>query len=143
MDITVREKLCKIDLKAVKQRALATAPPTDIQLKATLTNSAMTPLYNLYNHALMALPFSKEILSFLWTKTVNKTFQKRRLVAKNKKLSASFGMGSLQIQHTEKTAEGLHINQVQKYFGKINQGVTTKPTHILESMLQCTGRPSL
>jgi hypothetical protein len=72
----INETLSKIDLKATKGRILATAPPTDILLRATLINSALTPLYN---HVLMAIlaikkdlqPLYKEIKSFFWTRTEN------------------------------------------------------------------------
>jgi hypothetical protein len=102
---TISETLSKIDLKATKRRILVTAPPTDILHRATLINSALTPLYN---HVLMALPATekdlqplcKEIKPFLWTRTENDTtIQKRRLVAA-KPLSASFDKGGLQIPHT-------------------------------------------
>jgi hypothetical protein len=52
IETTISETLSKIDLKTTKRRILATAPPTDILHRATLIDSALTPLYN---HALMAL----------------------------------------------------------------------------------------
>jgi hypothetical protein len=106
---TMRETLQKIDLKAIKQRILATSPPTDTLHRATLINSALVPLYN---HVLMALPATeidldplyREILGFLWTRTSDAvTTQKRRLVAA-KRLSASFDKGDLPIQHPKETA---------------------------------------
>jgi hypothetical protein len=109
---TITETVSKIDLKSTRRRILATAPPTDILHRATLINSALTPLYN---HVFMALPVTekdlqplyKEIKSFLWTRTENEaTIQKRRLVAA-KRLSASFDKGGLQIPHLWETAEGL------------------------------------
>jgi hypothetical protein len=56
---TISETLNKIDLKTTKRRILATAPPTDILHRATLINSALTPLYN---HVLMALPATEKDL---------------------------------------------------------------------------------
>jgi hypothetical protein len=55
--------LNKIDLKAAKRRILATGPPTDILHKATLINSALTPLYD---HVLMALPAAEKDLQPLY-----------------------------------------------------------------------------
>ncbi len=80
IETTISETLSKIDLKTTKRRILATAPPTDILHRATLINSALTPLYN---HALMALqvkekdliPLYKEIKSFLWTRTEKDKFR--------------------------------------------------------------------
>jgi hypothetical protein len=78
----MRETLHNIDLKDAKRHILATASTTDFIHRATMNNSAMTPLYN---HVLMALsstdedcqPLYKEILSFLSTKIVKaETFQK-------------------------------------------------------------------
>ncbi len=75
--------MSKIDIKATKRRILATAPPTDMLHKATLINSALTPLYN---HVLMALPVTeadlqllhKDIKSFLWTWTDNAETVKKK-----------------------------------------------------------------
>jgi hypothetical protein len=79
-------------------------------------------------------PQYKEILSVLWKKMVNfETFEKRRLVARNQ-LSASFGMGSLQI-HPENTAEGLQINLIQKYHQKFEQDNLTTFTQLLGGLL--------
>jgi hypothetical protein len=61
--VLIRETLNKIDLKATKQRILATAPPTDILHRATLINSALTPLYN---HVLMTLPATEKDLQPLY-----------------------------------------------------------------------------
>jgi hypothetical protein len=80
---TIKETINKIDLKATKRRILATAPLTDILHRATLIDSALTPLYN---HVLMALPVTeedlqplyKEIKSFLWTRTENETTIQKR-----------------------------------------------------------------
>jgi hypothetical protein len=77
----------------------------------------------------------KEILSFLWTKTVSaETVQKRRLVAR-KRLAPSFGNGSLQIQHTEETEEGLRIKLIQKHHWKLEQVNNTKFTQIIKRLL--------
>ncbi len=131
---TITETINKIDLKATRRRILATVPPTDILHRATLTNSALTPLYN---HILMALPASeedlqplyKEIKSFLWTQSENgTTVQKRRLVA-TKRLSASFDKGGLQIPHPSETAEGLRLNLIQKYFNQQQSTVYLLPYH--------------
>jgi hypothetical protein len=148
MQITLNETLNKIDLKAAKQRILVTAPPTDIIHRATLINSALIPLYN---HILMALPATetdpqplyKEIKSFLWTRTENDmTIQKRRLVAE-KRLSASFDKGGLQIPHPEETAEGLRLNLLQKYYRKISNNQPTMFSRIITQILQGSGRPAL
>ncbi len=136
------------DHKSLKRRILATTPPTDILHRATLINTALVPLYN---HVLIALPISeqelqplnKEILSFLWTRTVDsETVQKRRLVAK-KRLSASFHKGGLQIQNPTETAEGLRINLIQKCFKKIAMGTESKFTQIVERLLTQKWRPTL
>jgi hypothetical protein len=96
----ISETLSKIDLKAIKRRILATAPPTDILHRATLINSAITPFYN-------QVQMYKEIKSFLWTRTENDaTVQKRHLVVA-KRLSASFDKGGLQIPHPEEIADDL------------------------------------
>jgi hypothetical protein len=99
---TMRETMQKIDTKTLKRRILATTPPTDILHRATINNSALVPLYNQVLMALLATekdldPLCKEILSFLWTRTIDsETIQKRRLVA-SKRLSASFDKCGLQI----------------------------------------------
>ncbi len=92
----------KMDTKTLKRRILATTPPTNILPRATLNNSALVPLYNQVLMALLATeknldPIYKEILYFLWTRTIDsETIQKRRLVA-SKRLAASFDKGGLQI----------------------------------------------
>ncbi|RPH76440.1 MAG: reverse transcriptase family protein, partial [Planctomycetaceae bacterium] len=148
IDETLTTTLQNIDIKAIKRRILATAPPTDTLHRSTLINSALVPLYN---HVLMALPATedalaplyKEVLSFLWTKTVDgETIPKRRLVAA-KRLSASFEKGGLQIQHPKETAEGLRLNLIQKYFRRMVQENSTHFTRIIESILQQEMRPSL
>jgi hypothetical protein len=145
---TITETISKIDLKTTRRRILATAPPTDILHRATLINSALTPLYN---HVLMALPATeadlqplyKEIKSFLWTRTENNvTVQKRRLVVA-KRLSASFDKGGLQILHPSETAEGLRLNLIQKYFRKINNNQQSTYSLIIEQILSGSGRPDL
>jgi hypothetical protein len=101
---TLRETLHKINMKAVKRCILATAPPSDILHRATLINSAMTPLYN---HVLMALPAKSVDLQPLYKEMFPSYGQKRqmqkRLIAR-KLLPASFGIGGLQIQ---RPADGL------------------------------------
>jgi hypothetical protein len=138
---TTKATMQKIDVKAVKQRILATTPPTDILHRATLINAAMVPLYN---HAFMALPIAredmemihKEILSFLWTRiNSSNSIQKRRLVA-TKRLPASFDKGGLQIQHPAETAEGLRLNLLQKILKKITTSNGTMFTGIIEEMLR-------
>ncbi len=145
---TIKETINRIDLKATKRRILATAPPTDILHRATLINSALTPLYN---HVLMALPVTeddlqplyKEIKSFLWTRTENDTtIQKRRLVAA-KHLSASFGKLGLQIPHPNETAEDLRLNMIQKYYRKVRNNQPSVFTCIIEQILNNSGRPNL
>jgi hypothetical protein len=54
-----------MDIIAIKRKILVTAPPTDILHRATLINSAMTPLYN---HILMALPATGDDLQSLYMK---------------------------------------------------------------------------
>jgi hypothetical protein len=139
---TMRETLQKIDLKAIKQRILATSPPTDTLHRATLINSALVPLYN---HVLMALPATekdldplhREVLGFSWTRTSDAvTIQKRRLVAA-KWLSASFHKGGLQIQHPTEIAAGLRLNLIQKCYKKITAGHSIMFTRIVEEMLIC------
>ncbi len=144
----MRGTLQKIDIKATKRRLLATAPPTDILHRATLINSALTPLYN---HVFMALPAAeadldplyREILGFLWTRTNDTvTIQKRRLVAA-KRLSASFDKGGLQIQHPKETSAGLRLNLIQKCYKNVAAGKETMFTRIIEEMLRQKGRPNL
>ena len=70
---TVETTLEKTNLKSIKRRIMATTPPTDILHRATLINTALTPIYN---HICMALPIEEDqikklfedILSFLWTR---------------------------------------------------------------------------
>jgi hypothetical protein len=91
---TIKETFQKIYLKAEQQHILPTIP-TDILHRATLINSALTPLYN---HVLIALPDTeedlkplyKEILSFLWTRTVNAGVSQKRRLEVRKHLSTSF-----------------------------------------------------
>jgi hypothetical protein len=45
MNIMMRETLHNIDLKDVQRHILATASTTDFVHRATMNNSAMTPLY--------------------------------------------------------------------------------------------------
>jgi hypothetical protein len=71
---------------------------------------ALTPLYN---YVFMALPVMKEdlrplyneIISFLWTRSANSETIKKRWLVSKRRLSASFGLGGLQIPHPSETAE--------------------------------------
>jgi hypothetical protein len=105
--------------KRIKRRILGTTPPTDLLHRALLINTALIPIYN---HIFMALPvhqetmkkLHQEVLDFLWTRQQDgKKIQKRRLVAKDR-IPASFNRGGLQVPHSADTAEGLHLNLLQK-----------------------------
>jgi hypothetical protein len=143
---TVRTTMQKIDVKAVKRRILATTPLTDTLHRATLINSAMVPLYN---HAFMALPVAeedtdtlyKEVLSFLWTRTNDSNYIKKRRLVAAKRLPASFDRGGFQIQHPSETAEGLRLNLLQKILKKNTAGNGTMFTRIMEEMLRQRQRP--
>jgi hypothetical protein len=88
-------------------------------------------------------PLTKEIISCLWTRTVDsETVQKRRLVA-SKRLAASFHKGGLQIQQPVEMAEGLRIHLIQKCYKKITAGDGSKFTQILERILAKKRRPTL
>jgi hypothetical protein len=71
----MREILQKIKTKTLKRRILAMTPSTDILHRVTLINSVMIPLYK---QVLMVFPATeehlapryKEIVSFLWTRTI-------------------------------------------------------------------------
>jgi hypothetical protein len=110
--------------KRIKRRILGTTPPTDLLHRALLINTALIPIYN---HIFMALPtqaesmkaLHQEILDFLWTRQHDgEKLQKRRLVAKDR-ISASFDKGGLQVPHPSDTADGLHLNLLQKIYNKI------------------------
>jgi hypothetical protein len=91
----------------------------------------------------MTFNLSKDVLAFLWTRRESsETLQKRHLVAK-KRLSASFGMGGLQIPHLEETAEELRINLIQKYLCKMVNGHDTKYTQLIGEILCREGKPDL
>jgi hypothetical protein len=61
----------------------------------------------------------QEVLDFLWTRQQDgEKIQKRRLVAKDR-ISASFNKGGLQVPHPSDTAEGLHLNMLQKIYNRI------------------------
>ena len=84
-----------------------------------------------------------DIIYFLWTKQKEgPTVSKRRLVAKNR-ISASFGMGGLQIPDPQTTVEGLQINLIQKLSKK---EINKEYNHLLrltESILLDARRPSI
>ena len=140
MEVTMRNT----EPKRIKRRILGTTPPTDILHRALLINTALIPIYN---HIFMALPVQKEmtkrlhqeILDFLWTKQHDgETIQKRRLVAKDR-IPASFNRGGLQVPHPDDTAEGLHLNLLQKIQNKIRLPHRYPPSHlpaILEETLR-------
>ncbi len=78
---------------------------------------------------LIAIPFDIILTFFLsikkyWTsygpckQHDGQTIQKRRLVAKDR-IPASFNRGGLQVPHPDDTAEGLHLNLLQKIQNKI------------------------
>ena len=70
------------------------------------------------------------------------TISKRRLVAKNR-ISASFGMGGLQIPDPQTTVEGLQINLLQKLSKK---EINNEDNHLLrltKSILLDARRPSI
>jgi hypothetical protein len=58
-----------------------------------------------------------------------------------KQLSASIDKGGLQIQQPEEIAYGVHINLIQKYNRKIEQGNLT--SFVNKGLLQQGERPSL
>jgi hypothetical protein len=70
------------------------------------------------------------------------TIQKRHLVAE-KRLSANFDKGGLQIPHPEEMAQGLHLNLIQKYLREMNNDQHTKYTCIIEQVLRRAGSPDL
>jgi hypothetical protein len=118
---TMKVTMRNAEPKRIKRRILGTTPPTDTLHRALLINTALIPIYN---H--MALPVQKEtmkrlhqeILDFLWTKQQDgETIQKRRLFAKDR-IPASFNKGGLQVPLPADTAEGLHLNRLQKIQNK-------------------------
>jgi hypothetical protein len=46
IDSTVKVTLTQIGPKLIKRRVLATTPPADVLLRATLVNTALVPVYN-------------------------------------------------------------------------------------------------
>ena len=139
------------DPKLVKRRILATTPPTDLLHRALLINTAYVPIYN---HILMALPLTthnleeldKGVRTFFWTKQVEGvTFQKRRLVAKNR-LPAAHSVGGLQVPLLSTTATSFRLNLLQRIHKRIEHPAkfpqSTLP-NIMETLLQITGRPTL
>ena len=136
--------------KRIKRRILGTTPPTDLLHRALLINTALIPIYN---HIFMALPvhqetmkkLHQEVLDFLWTRQEDgEKIQKRRLVAKDR-IPASFNRGGLQVPHPAETAEGLHLNLLQKIQNRIRLPRRFPPSHlptILEETLQAAGCPT-
>lgn len=151
MEATIQETIMQTDAKLVKRRILATTPPTDLLHRALLVNTAFIPVYN---HILMALPFTqtqlevldKEVRSFFWTKQQDgHTVQKRRLVAK-KRIPADYSVGGLKVPLLETTAKSFRLNLLQKIYKKTLHPTHFPPTilpHIIKQLLQVTGRPSL
>ncbi len=124
IEVTMRKTMDSIQPKRIKRRIYATTPPTDLLHRTTLINSALIPMYN---HVFMVLALSpnhteelqKEILKFLWTRQEQgEEKHKRRLVAKDR-IAASHHKGGLQVPHPMETAEGLHLNILQKIYRKI------------------------
>ncbi len=101
----------------------------------------------------MALPtqedhikdLQQEITDFLWTRQQKgKKIQKRRLIAKNR-ISASFKKGGLQVPRPADTADGLHLNLLQKIYNKIrlpDRYPDSLLPNILHETLQDAGCPS-
>jgi len=87
----------------------------------------------------------QEVLDFLWTRQEDgEKIQKRRLVAKDR-IPASFNRGGLQVPHPAETAEGLHLNLLQKIQNRIRLPRRFPPSHlptILEETLQAAGCPT-
>ena len=144
----VKATLEKTNPKSIKRRIMATTPPTDILHRATLINTALTPIYN---HISMALPLNEEqmktlyedILSFLWTRQKDGVaINKRRMVAKNR-ISASYSMGGLQIPHPNITVAGLQQNIIQKAYRKEIENNKTTINDIIYLILHATGRHNL
>ena len=148
MEETIKATIAHINPKAIKRRIMATTPPTDLLHRATLINRALIPIYN---HVFMSLPITNQITtdlctditSFLWTKQrEGQTVAKRRLVAKNR-ISASFGMGGLQIPDPQTTVEGLQINLLQKLFKKELYNDDNHLLQLTKSILLDAGHPSI
>jgi len=133
-----------IDSKAIKKRILIASAPTNMFHKAILFNRAITPIYN---HVFMALPHNNEktnemfseLIKFLWTtmKSGN-THKKRKLVAQ-KRLSASFEMGGLQIQHPHEVITGMQLNLIQKHV----KNQYRQFSNILNALMQSINRPNI
>jgi hypothetical protein len=148
---TIEETMRNTEAKRIKRRILATTPPTDLLHRALLINSALIPIYN---HIFMALPtqedhikdLQQEIIDFLWTRQEEGAkIQKRRLIAKDR-ISASFEKGGLQVPHPADTADGLHLNLLQKIYNKIrlpDRYPNSLLPNILHEILQDAGCPSL
>jgi hypothetical protein len=148
---TIEETMRNTEAKRIKRRILATTPPTDLLHRALLINTALIPIYN---HIFMALPtqedymkdLQKEITDFLWTRQQEGAkIQKRRLIAKNR-ISASFEKGGLQVPHPTDTADGLHLNLLQRVYNIIRTPArypTSQLPNILQETLQDAGCPSL
>ena len=102
----------------------------------------------------MALPtqedymkdLQKEITDFLWTRQQEGAkIQKRRLIAKNR-ISASFEKGGLQVPHPTDTADGLHLNLLQRVYNIIRTPArypSSQLPNIFQETLQDAGCPSL
>jgi hypothetical protein len=87
----------------------------------------------------------QEVLDFLWTRQEDgEKIQKRRFVAKDR-IPASFNRGGLQVPHPADTAEGLHLNLLQKIQNRIRLPKRFPPSHlptILEETLRAAGCPT-
>jgi len=102
----------------------------------------------------MALPLStqnleeldKGVRTFFWTKQVEGvTFQKRRLVAKNR-LPAEHSVGGLQVPLLSTTATSFRLNLLQRIYKRMGHPPHLPPSTlpiIMESLLQMAGRPTL
>ncbi len=100
----------------------------------------------------MALPtqedymkdLQKEITDFLWTRQQEGVkIQKRRLIAKNR-ISASFEKGGLQVPHPTDTADGLHLNLLQRVYNIIRTPArypSSQLPNIFQETLQDAGCP--
>ena len=75
----------------------------------------------LYTKIYWTYSIAGTVLSFLWTRQKEGQTVGKRILVSKKRVSASFGMGGLQIPDPETTIQGTQINLLQKIFTQKSQ----------------------
>jgi hypothetical protein len=141
---TIENTMRNTEPKRIKRRILGTTPPADLLQSTSYQHYSYSYLHSHIYGPTSPKKTNERTASRSARLHIDQTRRWRRLVAKDR-ISAIFNRGGLQVPHPSDTAEGLHLNLLQKIQNKIWLPHRFPPSHlppILEETLQAARCPT-